>query len=257
MPTQPWLARDLERLGIAPGDLVMVHASLRAVGPVAGGGDTVMRALLDAVGESGTLAAYVDWEDEGSPFDPAASRAARSHGVLAELLRGWPGARRSLNPGASMAAVGARAEWLCADHPLRYGYGPGSPLAKLVEAGGKVLLLGSSLENVTLLHHAEDVARLAGKRVLRFAQPIVVDGVERRVEIEEFDTEHPVVPDAPDDYFGALVADALAAGLASTGPVGGATAHLFAARPLHEFAVGWMEARWGDVDSGSARSSRE
>ena len=46
MPTQPRLARDLERLGIAPGDLVMVHASLRAVGPVAGGGDTVMRALL-------------------------------------------------------------------------------------------------------------------------------------------------------------------------------------------------------------------
>ena len=59
------------------------------------------------------------------------------------MLRTTPGARRSGNPGASMAALGGRAEWFTADHALDYGYGPQSPLGKLVEADGKTLMLGA------------------------------------------------------------------------------------------------------------------
>ncbi len=85
-----------------------------------------------------------------------------SRGILAEFIRTTPGARRSGNPGASVAAIGAQAEWLTADHPLDYGYGPGSPLAKLVEAGGKVLMAGAPPDTMTLLHHAEHLARIPG-----------------------------------------------------------------------------------------------
>jgi aminoglycoside 3-N-acetyltransferase len=271
--TREQLARELVALGVgtadveagAPGDVLMVHASLRTLGPVLGGVNAVILSLLDALGPGGTLAAYVDWEDSAQPyfvgsragslseetlarlppFDPRTARASRDHGVLAEAVRTWPGALRSANPGAGVAAVGARAEWLTADHPLDYGYGPGSPLAKLVEARGRILLLGAPLDTVTLLHHAEHLARLPGKRVIRYREPMLVEGRTRWIDVEEFDTGLPVVEAAPEDFFGELVGDHLAAGRGASGPVGGATCHLLDAAELTDFAVAWMEERWG------------
>ena len=61
------LIRDLTRLGLRGGDMVMVHASLRALGPVIGGPATVAQALRDVVGPQGTLTAYVSWDH--SPYD--------------------------------------------------------------------------------------------------------------------------------------------------------------------------------------------
>lgn len=260
------LTRNLRELGLQPGDLVMVHSSMRAVGPILGGPNEMIEALLAVVGPEGTVMIYVDWEDaaqsltrtdrdrqpperlmEAWPaFDPAKARADRSYGILPEFLRTWPGAHRSGNPGASMAAVGARAAWICADHPLDYGYGPGSPLAKLVEERGRVLLLGSPLENVTLLHFSEHVARLPNKSVIRYREKLLRDGRAQWVDIEEFDTADPVVEAAPADHFHQLVRAYLAENDVPHGKVGGAESHLFDAEPLHRFAVAWLEGRWGD-----------
>ncbi len=243
----------------------MVHSSMRSVGPILGGPNEMIESLLESVGSSGTVMMYVDWEDGAqrytradretplSParrdawpaFDPAKARADRSYGILPEFLRTWPGARRSGNPGASVAAVGARAEWICADHPLNYGYGPGSPLAKLVEARGRVLLLGSPLENVTLLHFSEHVARLPNKRVIRYHEKLLRDGRPEWVEIEEFDTADPVVDAAPEDHFDRLMRAYLEQVAVSTGSVGKARAYLFDAEPLHLFAVSWLEEQYG------------
>ncbi len=256
---------DLVGLGLSPGDLVMVHSSMRAVGLVLGGPDEVIRALLDAVGPSGTVAAYADWEHGGlhlheagadlpvsledyPAFDPRLSRARRAYGVLPEFIRTWPGAVRSGNPDASVTAIGARAAWLCADHPLHYGYGPGSPLAKLVEARGKVLLLGAPLDSVTLLHYAEHMARLPGKRIIRYREPILVDGQKRWADIEEYDTAEPVVPGVTEDYFGRIVGDYLGLGSGRSGLVGRAESHLLEAASLYAFAVDWLERRFGQKD---------
>jgi aminoglycoside 3-N-acetyltransferase len=234
------LTDDLAALGLKPGDLVMVHASMRAVG---GRAEAVVQAILDVLGPEGTLMVYVDFEptEEVQGFDLARSPAMGDHGVFAEVVRLWPGAIRSANPGASMVAVGARAARLCADHPLNYGYGPGTPLARLVEAQGKVLLLGSHLEHVTLLHHAEHLARLPNKRVIRVAYEI--DG--ETVEIEEFDTSDGVVEAMPEGYFGEVMRAFVAAGQAEAGPVGGATALLMSAAGLTRFAVETMERELG------------
>ena len=262
--TRGQLAQDLTRLGLEAGDVVMVHASMRAVGAVLGGPDVVIDALLDVVAGAGTLMMYVDWEhglrhlirdaaevvddalwEELPPFDPQTSRARRKYGIVAEFLRTWPGAVRSGNPNASVAAVGRLAEWICRDHPLRYGYGPGSPLAKLVEAEGKVLLLGSPLGDVTLLHYAEHLARLPNKRVIRYREPVLVDGVRRWVEIEEFDTRGPVVAGAPKDYFTPIVRGFLSAEEERSGRVGHAEAYVLDAAGLCRYAVEWMERHLG------------
>ena len=259
-------------MGLRSGDLVMVHSSMRAVGPILGGLNEMIEAILDVVGSAGTVMMYVDWEDgaqshtrtdretplsrkliEAWPaFDPIKARADRSYGVLPEFLRTWPGANRSGNPGASVVAVGAQADRICGDHPLDYGYGPGSPLAKLVEGEGRVLLLGSPLENVTLLHFSEHMARLPNKRVIRYREKLLQDGRAEWVEIEEFDTSAPVVEAAPEDHFDQLVRAYLRKRDVPKRNVGSAESYLFDAKSLHRFAVGWLEDRWGEMGVGSA-----
>ncbi|AWK87376.1 aminoglycoside 3-N-acetyltransferase [Azospirillum thermophilum] len=257
------LRSQLEALGVEPGDSVMIHAAMRSAGEMLNGPDALIGAILDAVGPRGTLLAYVNWDaqyedaldEEGMlppalkpdipPFDPAASRASRDHGVIAEFVRTYPGARRSGNPGASVAAIGARADWFVADHPLDYGYGEGSPFAKLVEAGGKVLMVGAPLDTVSLLHHAEHLARIPGKHVRRMETPFLVDGrVEWRV-IEEFDTVDPVVDGLDPGYFGTIVRQFLDQGGGRTGEVGSAGSVLLPAADLLRFGVRWLEERCG------------
>jgi aminoglycoside 3-N-acetyltransferase len=184
------LAAQLRKLGVAPGDTVMLHAALGQLGWILGGPDVALRALLDVLGPEGTVMMYTAWEstpyhlgregpevqalaeDEWPAFDPATSPADRRHSILAEYLRTWPGARRSPHPEGGMTAVGGRAEWLTAEHPLEFGYGPGTPLARLVEVGGKVLMMGAPLETITLLHHAEHLADLPDKRVVEYRIPV-------------------------------------------------------------------------------------
>lgn len=261
--TRAGLRADLARLGVQAGDSLMIHAALSRIGRLLGGPDALIDAALDAVGISGTILAYTDWDagyedllgDDGRvpaewrghvpPFDTAASRAIRDNGVLPEFLRTRPGASRSGNPGASVAALGAKAEWFTADHPLDYGYGAGSPLAKLVATGGKVLLLGAPLDTMTLLHHAEHLAKIPGKRIKRCEVPFAsADGTIWRM-VEEFDTSDPVVPGLPDDYFATIVSEFLASGQGRTGTIGNAQSTLVDTAAITAFAVSWLEERFG------------
>ncbi|MDQ6826053.1 MAG: aminoglycoside 3-N-acetyltransferase [Candidatus Eremiobacteraeota bacterium] len=252
--TRASLLSDFRSLGIAHGDVVMVHASMRRVGPVLGGVTTLAQALLDALGDQGTLLAYVDWEcgfepafidpalaDEIPIFDKRIARAVRANGILSEVVRTWPGAVRSDNPDAGIAAIGARAVWLCADHALSYGYGEGSPYAKLVAVGAKVLMLGAPLDTITFLHHAEHVAHLTGKRMRRYRRKLLVNGAPHWVEVEEFDTSDPVVNGMPDDHFEQIARAALDAGYGRRGTVGAVESYAFDAAPLHRIAVRWLE----------------
>lgn len=264
--TRRSLAADLRTLGVAVGDTLMVHAALRSVGPVVSGADAIIAAIRDVLGPEGTLLVYTDWEadiwetteaalvrtdtvrsdirHDVLPFDPAFSRATRDNGALMELVRTLPGALRSANPGASCAAIGAKAAWLTADHPLDYGYGEDTPLAKLVAADGKVLMLGASTDHMTVLHHAEHLAQIAGKRIKRMEYPLLVDG---RVEfhwIEEFDTSDPIVAGLDDDYFATIVGDFLVTGQGRTGRIGTADSVLVPAAGIVPFAVNWLETRF-------------
>lgn len=259
--TRASLRCDLERLGVTPGDSIMIHAAMSRLGRLLNGPDALIDAALDAVGPNGTLLAYTDWDaryeelldsrgrvapqwrEHVPPFDPARSRAIRDNGVLPEFLRTRPGARRSGNPGASIAALGAKADWFTADHPLDYGYGEDSPLAKLVAAGGKVLMLGAPLDTMTLLHHAEHLAQIPGKRIKRCEVPFAsADGAVWRM-VEEFDTSDPVVAGLADDYFATIVSDFVASGESSEGDVGNARSLLVDAAAITAFAVSWLERR--------------
>jgi len=254
--TRATLAGQFRDLGLVPGDAVLVHAALRAVGPILGGPDSLISALTDAVGPEGTILGYCDWQSEDDAvdhadlrehipaFDPLTSRSIRDNGAFPELLRTTPGARRSAAPGASCAALGDKAEWFTADHALDYGYGPNSPFGKLVQARGKTLLLGAPRDTMTLLHHAEHVANFPNKRIRRYESPILVDGQKTWRWFEEFDTSN--APDGmAEDYFADIVTDFLATGQGRTGLIGAAPSVLVEAAPMVDFAVAWLERRLG------------
>jgi len=245
----------------------MVHARMSALGWVVGGSEAVVRALLDALGHEGTLMAYASWEEHvyhasewpqehrdaylASPpvFDPATGEAVREHGRIPERVRTWPGAERSLHPEASVVAVGARARWLCDPHPDADAYGAASPFARLVEADGQVLLLGAPLETVTLLHHAEAIARVEPKRRVTFRVPVLEDGHVAERAYTDIDTTKGAYPyerlGLSADPFEVIAQAAVDAGVGARGSVGEAESHLFPAPALAAFAVSWLEERFG------------
>ena len=272
------LRRDLRALGVHAGDVVMVHTRLSSLGWVVGGSGAVVQALLDVLGPDGTLMAYAGWEDDSydlaelpgawqaayraelPPFDRRTSEAVKENGALPERIRTWPGAVRSRQPEASVVAVGARAEWITADHPWDDPYGAGSPLSKLVAAGGKVLMLGAPLDTITLLHHAEATARVPEKRRAVYQMPIREESGEvvwrtfRDINTasgafpyERVATEVAATPgmDPGDAEFAAIARQALVAGIGVTGTIGEAASYLFPAAPLHAFAERWLERRFG------------
>lgn len=259
--TRASLREDLIRIGLRAGDTVMVHAAMRRVGPLLNGPDALSNAVLDVVGPEGTLLVYTSWDSvhddlmdedgrvlpewrEHVPgFDRQASRAVRMNGIIAEFVRTLPGARRSANPGASVAAIGKLADWITAGHPQDYGYGEGSPLAKLVAVDGRVLMAGAPWDTMTLIHHADHLAALPDKLVRRYEVPFAGDGGTTWRFIEEFDTTEPVVGGLPDDYIGRIVTAYVAGGSGREGTIGLAPSLLVDARPMLAFAIRWLEAR--------------
>ncbi len=242
----------------------MVHCRMSALGHVVGGAETVVNALLDVVGPGGTLMAYTGWQDEPPddlgdldeesrrvyleehpPYDPRVALARRDHGRVPEALRTWPGARHSGHPEAGVAAVGPLADALTAGHPYDDAYGAGTPYARLVELGGQVVVLGAPLATVTLVHHAEAVAEVPGKRRVSYGSPVIEDGERLWRTFSDIDTSEGALPYervlGEEDYVEHIARSALAAGEGKSGPVGEATAHLFEARGLVGHAVGWIE----------------
>lgn len=247
--TRTSLRSDLARVGVLAGDVLMVHASVRSVGPVTGGVNVIVQALLDAIGADGTLVAYLDFEPFYSDddevdvpvFDKRIARAARDHGILHEAIRTWPGAVRSDHPDAGVAAIGAQADWITADHPFQYGYGEGSPFDKVMQAAGRVLMLGAPLDTVTMLHFAEHKARIPGKRIRRYRRLMPATPEPRWIEFEEFDTSDPVHDDLPSNCFEQIALDFLAAGFGRQDTFGRAPCYLFQTRELVPYAIEWIE----------------
>jgi aminoglycoside 3-N-acetyltransferase len=272
--TRSRLAGDLRALGVRSGAVLMVHTRMSALGWVVGGSETVVRALLDAIGPDGTLVAYASWDDhvyhagewpaahreaylaEPPVFDVATGEAARDHGRIPERVRAWPGARRSAHPEASVVALGARADWLTGEHPDDDGYGPRSPFARVVEADGQVLMLGAPLDTITLLHHAEALARGEGKRHVTYRIPVAEEGVVRERTYTDIETSHGAFPyerlGLPEDEFAVIAGEALAGGIGVRGRVGAGDCHLFGARELVGFAVAWLEERFGGGATSAA-----
>lgn len=243
------LVPELRAAGLPAGGTVVVHSALSRLGWVAGGAQAVVEALTTALGPGGTLvmptqsggladpAAWqhppvpAKWWDEiraGTPaYDPAAT-PCRGMGAVPECFRSCAGVLRSAHPTDSFAARGPRAAELLDPHPLPYGVGEGSPLARLYESGGHVLLLGVGHGNNTTLHLAEH--RSGRGREMVQGSPVLVDGQRQWVRYPTLDWDDSDFPLAGAAYDGPLTA----------GRVGLADTLVLPVVPLVDFATDWF-----------------
>jgi aminoglycoside 3-N-acetyltransferase len=243
------LRRQLTDLGLDTGQTVLVHSSLRRVGPIPGGAEALRDLLLEILDPArGTLvvpaqtgsasvssreflaatagasaAQYAAYLDRLPGFDPDRS-PSEGMGALAEAVRTHPEARRSAHPITSFAAVGRLAGELMGLHPLDSLLGKESPLGRMYEYGALVLLLGVGYDKCTAFHLGEN-PELAPER-----------GYRCKIGETWRDFRGPAHRDAEFAELGTMFESARA-GRVRTGPVGAAAGRLFALTEAADFAA--------------------
>ena len=192
--TKERIIAGLHALGVHEGMLMEVHASLSSMGYVLGGARTVVDAILELIGEEGTILMPVHTGDNSEPsrwknppadpstwqlireempaYDPETSDL-RDMGVIAENLIRREGTVISSHPTLSYAAKGRYASLLCNRQSMHFPLAEESPAARLYELRGSVLLLGTGFDKCTCLHLAEYRTE---------SRPIVIEGAGIRTE---------------------------------------------------------------------------
>jgi aminoglycoside 3-N-acetyltransferase len=249
------IAEDLSALGVEPGMVLMVHSSLSSLGWVCGGAVAVILAMEKALGPEGTLVMPSTVGDLSNParwcrppvpeewwpvirentpaFDPEMT-PTRKLGAIPECFWKQPGTLRSSHPNASFAARGPKARMIVGEHSLDFSHGEGSPLARVYDLDGWVLLMGVDHDVNTSLHLAEYRSSLKDLRRIRCGAPMTIAGRTEWVGYDDIET-------ADDDFLEIGARFAEETGLVRGGPVGYASGRLMPQRQLIDFAVRWMD----------------
>jgi aminoglycoside 3-N-acetyltransferase len=271
------LAIDFRRVGIFPGDTVMLHASVRAVGEVAGGADSIHLALKSALTNQGTLMMYAscprhydevgrgeltlaqeqDLRQKLPPFDPLTARSARDNGALVEFLRTYPGSRTN-NHVARFVFWGKQADHLFSIQPWNYALGSDSALERFLALDGKIVLLGSDHDAVTFLHYVEHVADIPQKRIARYHVPVLQNGHRVWLPMEEFDTsDGGAHANWPARFFAKIVDGVLDRTGNRGGRVGDAMTYVLSAQELFAFTLPLMKAVAADPQAAECLKEHE
>ena len=252
--TRKTLTQDLINAGLTPGITVIVHSSLSSLGWVCGGAVTVVQALMDVVTSNGTLVMpthssdYSDpepWQNPPVPAEwwqtirdtmpayDARITPTRNMGKIVEVFRTCDNVLRSSHPSFSFAAWGNHAEAIIKNHSLNYSMSEQSPLARLYDLNGYVLLLGTGYGNCTMFHLAE--YRVGDIKTLNYAAPMMEGG--KRVWKTYLDIE------SDNDCFINMGEDFEQAGYVQVSQVGSAQTKLFSVRDAVDFGVNWLREK--------------
>ena len=256
--TRTSLAESLRQLGVEAGMTLIAHISLNAIGWIAGGHVALIQALMDVLTPAGTLVMPAHsgdlsdpalWENPPVPeswwpvirehwpaYDPRIT-PTRAIGRAAEAFRSWPGVCRSAHPALSFSAWGAKAAIVTEGHELENALGEGSPLARIYDLDGWVLLLGCGHDSNTSFHLAE--YRAPGAKRIQQGAPISVNHEHTWRVYADIDLDSDIFPD-----IGAALEQT---GTVAIGQVGLAETRLFPQKPAVDFAEAWLrEYRRGD-----------
>lgn len=225
-----------QRLRICKGDILGVHSSLSSLGYVEGGAEAVLEALFETIGHMGTLvmstyllspplelseedkAMGVSWKVKRLAFDDCDTPSGM--GAISDAFRRLPDVVRWYHPVHSVSAWGHHATTFC------------QSFKPLVQAGGKILLLGVQMDRCSALHIAEEKVKLP----------------EEIKKLMQWEVDEEVLKTYPPDQylvgckgvwgdFLIVQTEAEKLGLIQTTQIGSATARLFEAKSMVELYV--------------------
>ena len=180
LPTDQ-LINDLQQLGVQSGSVLVVHTSLRNVGWVSDGPAAVIEALRSVLGPAGTLVMPTMTNYE-TLYDPRTT-PTKHMGIVAETFWRMEGVLRSGHPSGSFAAAGPLAAQITAPQPIDPPHGIDSPIGRIYQNDGLILLLGVDHDANTSLHLAENMCNAPYRIVDRVL--VQENGQTRWVEYAE------------------------------------------------------------------------
>ena len=246
--------RALEEVGVQKGQSIIVHTSMKSLGFVCGGPQILIEALLEAVGENGNImmptqswknldpSAGVHWEEpeewwplirENWPAYDKDLTPTNTMGAVAEMFRKWPGVFRSDHPARSFAAWGKQAQELICDHDLENIFGIGSPLHRLYDLDGWVLLIGVGYDKNTSLHLADSIADYPSKYYAPDSSAVMVNGERKWISYQTLVVDGEDFPDIGRAFENKHEVKKI--------QLGNATLRLMKQRELVDFAIKWIE----------------
>ncbi len=157
--TKEQLKEQLKAMGLKETDAIMVHSSMKAMGDVEGGAETVLDAFIEYFSKGLFMVPTHTWKQmsaEHSLFDPKTEPSCV--GLLTNLILKRKGVHRSLHPTHSIAAIGAEAEeYVKGEENVQTPCAPGGCWDRLRKVHGKILLIGVTHARNTFIHSVEEV----------------------------------------------------------------------------------------------------
>jgi aminoglycoside 3-N-acetyltransferase-4 len=178
------IAGQLRALGIKKDGVLLVHTSFRAARPIEGGPLSLIEALRAALGRDGTLVMPSWTGNADKPFDPATTPTPLDLGVVPDTFWRLPRVVRSSHPFA-FAAAGPQATQITSGLLPIPPHIPASPIGRVYELDGQVLLIGVGHDADTMLHLAEFLASVP-YRVPKYCTALQ-DGRPVRIDYGEND----------------------------------------------------------------------
>lgn len=165
MHTKESLIRDFDKLGVDKQGTLLVHSSMKSIGDVEGGADTVLDALSEYMKDGLLVLPTHTWsyiKAENPKFYVEDSPSCI--GILTELFRKRPGVVRSLHPTHSVAALGKDAEeFVEGNENFDTPCARGSSWGKLLDRKAKIMLIGVDFRRNTFIHGVEEWAHIPGR----------------------------------------------------------------------------------------------
>ncbi|MEI2664180.1 aminoglycoside N(3)-acetyltransferase [Rossellomorea sp. LJF3] len=252
--TKDHIVDDLVRMGVTKGMTLIVHSSLKSIGRVIGGPVSVILALEEAVGTGGNIVMPTQTEhlcdptEYGSGYSDEELELIRENmptfhpdltptsymGFIPETFRKQDGVRRSPHPHTSFAAWGEDAAGITQEHGLDFSMNEHSPLGKIYELGGCILLLGAPTNSNTSLHLAEY------RQTNTFLKGKIWD-VKIKKGMKEVWTTYRDINNESDDFDRLFEDFHRETCYVRQGKVGDAKSYLIPMKLMVDYAVGWMD----------------